>query len=103
RPLEIIGKKPIGSLTIVPKYEKTNFSDGKWVLQSIVTTNSESGQTIVSRRDLTYGTVNGISVVTKVKLTTEQKSEAKGSKPLILEEEVLFKDYKINTGDALKF
>lgn len=103
RLLEIIGKKPIGSLSIVPKYEKTPFSDGKWVLQKLTTTNSENGQTMTSIKELTYGTANGIGVLAKVKSITEQKMDSAQAKPMILENEVEFKNYRINTGDALKY
>lgn len=103
RLIEVTGKKSIGSLVTIPKYEKEPFSDGKWVLQSLTTTSSESGQELISRKELKYGSVQGISVVAQVKMITEQKMAGNTSKPLILEEEIEFKNYKLNTGAALKY
>jgi hypothetical protein len=101
--LEIEGKKPVGTLKMTPKYERDAFADGKWVLKSLVTSSFENGQTVIIRKDLSYGTSQGIGVLGKVKVTTEQKSTEANSKPLILEESVEFSNYKINNGDALKY
>lgn len=101
--LEVVGKKNIGTLIITPAYEKESFADGKWVLKSLTTTSSENGQTAIVKKSLSYGTSQGIGVLTEVELSTEQKSEAPGTKPLILEENLVFKNYKINTGDAFKY
>jgi len=101
--LEIEGKKPVGTLKMTPKYERDTFADGKWVLKSQVTSSFENGQTVNIRKDLTYGTSQGIGVLSKVRITTEQKSTEQGSKPLILEELIEFSNYKINNGDALKY
>jgi hypothetical protein len=100
---EVIGKKTIGTLAAIPKYEKASFSAGKWVLKSLSTTNSENGQSMVVKKDLKYGTSQGIGVLTEVTVTTEQRSENTAAKPLISGETINFKNYKINAGYAMKY
>lgn len=103
RLIGVSGKKPIGTLTITPNYEKESFADGKWVLKSMATQSSENGQTLIIRKELDYGSSQGIGVLSEVKMVTEQRSEVPGAKPLISEEELEFKNYKINSGEALKY
>lgn len=101
--IEVVGNKTIGTLVTIPQYEKEGFAGGKWALKSLTTKSSENGQSLTVSKELKYGTSQGIGVLSRVTLTTEQRSEAPGAKPLILEEEVHFKNYKINTGDAFKY
>lgn len=101
--IEVIAKKPVGTLVITPKYEKDSFSDGKWVLKSQTTNASENGQVIISRKELTYASSQGIGVLAKIKTSIEQKLESGGVKPLNSGETIELKNYKINTGDAMKF
>ena len=103
RLIEVLGKKAIGTLVITPRYEKDSFAAGKWVLKATTTTSSENGQSLVIKKDLSYGSSQGIGVLSSMTLTTEQKSQAPDAKPLILEETVNFKNYKINGGEAMKF
>lgn len=102
RLIEIEGKKPIGTLETTPVYEKESFSDGRWVLKRQTTSSSESGQSIVIKKELSYGQAEGIGVVTAVEVTTQQKS-LQSDKPVTMSESLTFKNYKINTGDALKY
>ena len=99
---EVVGKKVIGSLSITPKYEKDSFADGKWVLKSMTTNSSENGQTLVLKKELEYGKSQGIGVLSEVTVTTEQSFPG-APKPLITEESLEFKNYKINAGEALKY
>ena len=101
--MEVVGKKTIGSLVIQPKYEKEGFSDGKWVLKSMVTTSSENGQTLIMRKELSYGSSQGIGVLVRISMETEQQVANKGAKSPILGETFEFKNYKINSGEALKY
>lgn len=98
---EIIGNKPIGSLSIKTNYEKKDFSQGKWVLDSIVTINSESGQTVTMKKNLGYGSSQGIAVLSSITIITEQKGDSSESKPEVIEDTVTFSGYKINSGEAL--
>ncbi len=101
--LEVVGKKTIGTLVTTPVYDKDSFAAGKWVLKSTTTTTSENGQSLNVKKDLKYGTSQGIGVLTQVTITTEQKEDKPGAKAMILEESVEFKNYKINAGEALKY
>lgn len=103
RMIEVVGKKAIGTLVTTPKYEKDGFAAGKWVLKSMSTNSSENGQTLIVKKDLSYGTSQGIGVLSRVTVTTEQRDETPGAKALILEESVDFKNYQINAGEALKY
>jgi hypothetical protein len=101
--LEVEGKKTVGTFNVTYKYDKESFSDGKYVLESTLTVATENGQTITTKKELDYGKSQGIGVLEEVEIETEQKSEKPGSKVLKSDEEVSFKNYKINTGDALKY
>jgi hypothetical protein len=103
RMIEVQGLKNFGTLITIPKYEKEKFADNKWVLKSLTTTNSENGHTMISRKEFDYGSSDGIGVLKQIKITTEQKLENAPAKPLILVEEIEFKNYKINSGDGLKY
>lgn len=100
---QIIAKKNIGSLTITPAYEKESFTEGRWVLKSQTSSNAENGQTLTIKKTLTYGTAQGIGVLTGLRVLTEQKLEGSKAKPLNSEESLEFKNYKINSGDAFKY
>lgn len=100
---EVEGHKPVGFLMTTPKYEKDGFSGGKWVLKSISTKTIENGQSVTVSKDLKYGSSQGIGVLSELVIKTEQKLESVHAKPLILEEAIEFKNYKINAGEALKY
>ncbi|MES2528481.1 MAG: hypothetical protein V4598_15465 [Bdellovibrionota bacterium] len=96
---EVIGKKPLGSWNMNWLYEKKAFSEGKWVVSQVVVTNNEGGQILKSTRKLNYGTASGIGVLTEVVLTVEQQ----GENPVRTEESIEFKNYKINTGEGMRY
>ncbi len=96
---EVIGQKPLGSWSMSWVYEKKAFSDGKWVVSQVTVNNNEGGQGIKSTRKLNYGTAQGIGVLTEVVLTVEQQ----GEKPVRTEESIEFKNYKINTGEGMRY
>jgi len=103
RLIEVEGHKSVGSMITTPKYEKDAFAAGKWVLKSISTTTSENGQLLILNKELKYGASQGISVLTEGVMKTEQKLAVRGDKALKLEENIKFKNYKINEGEALKY
>jgi hypothetical protein len=100
---EIIGKKPVGIFHVKPNYIKEAFTDGKWALKSQVTTTSESGQSFISSKEIFYSTAQGIGVVSQVTIRNEQRWDDGKTKPVVVEESMNFKNYKINTGDGLKY
>lgn len=103
RLVEVQGQRPVGTFIVKPVYEKESFADGKWVLKEQKTTTSENGQTLTISKELDYGTSQGISVLTEVEVTTEQKSISSDAKPISSTESLTFKNYKINDGEALKY
>lgn len=96
---EVIGNKPVGSWTMDWIYEKKAFSDGRWVISQVTVKNTEGGQTIKSTRKLNYGTAQGIGVLSEVVLTVEQE----GEKGFRTQELVEFKNYKINSGESMRY
>lgn len=99
--IEVVGQKPIGTLTVVPNFQKESFSDGRWVLKGQTTTNTEGGQTVIIKKELSYGQSQGIGVLTEVDFSTEQKSQS--GKSTTASESLTFKNYKINAGEGLKY
>ncbi len=98
---EIKANKFVGTLVITPSYEKTPFSDGKWVIKKSVTVNSENGQTLTSTKTFLYGDSQGIGVLSALSLVNEQ-TWGKSKKPLQSSEKLEFKNYKIDAGVAQK-
>ncbi len=97
------GNRIVGSFNVATTYEKENFTDGKWLLKKQVTTSEENGQTTVSTKDLDYGESSGIGVLEEVELEITQTFQDSKMKPVTTEETLEFKNYKINTGEALKY
>ncbi len=102
RLIEIIGNKPVGELSIIPIFEKTSFSDGKWVLVKQRTMTNENGQFLTITKEIEYEKVQGIAAVSRVNYTTEHKSGVE-AKPTRQSDDLIFKNYKINEGEALKY
>ena len=100
---EVNAVKNIGSMVIKPEYKKESFTDGKWVLDEQKTITAEQGQTLTVTKELDYGKTNGIGVLTEVEIETEHKITVPESKTIKSSEKIFFKNYKINTGDALKY
>ena len=103
RLIEIQGLRPVGTYVLKPVYEKTAFSDGRWVLKSSSILSVENGQTFSSVKDHKYGTSSGIGVLFEMTVQNEQKFANLKDKPLISQESVEFKNYKINVGEGLKY
>jgi hypothetical protein len=100
--IEIIGNKPVGELEITPVFEKTAFSDGKWVLVKQTTKTNENGQFLTVTKELEYSKVQGIGTLSQVNFTTEHRPGSEG-KPVTQKDELKFKNYRINEGIALKY
>jgi hypothetical protein len=96
---EVIGAKPVGSWNMNWIYEKKAFSEGRWVISQVTVMNSENGQTVKSSRKLNYGTAQGIGVLSEVVLTVEQT----GEKTIRTQESIEFKNYRINTGEGMRY
>lgn len=100
---DIEGKKPVGTFTVKTIYEKESFAEGKLVLKEQIMTTSENGQTLIAKKELSYGKTEGIPVLTEIETSTEQKSEDSNIKPALFNDTIEFKNYKINEGNALRY
>jgi hypothetical protein len=100
---EIVGQKGLSDWQMSFNYDKRSFSDGKWVLLSSVTTTQQHGITTTLTRQLNYGSHKGIGVLTGVAVTTEQRLPQAEAKPMQISEELLFTNYQLDTGEALKY
>lgn len=100
---EIVGKKAVGTMETAVSYEKENFADGKYVLKNETIRVNENGQTITVKKELKYGTSQGIGVLSSVTTSTESKLNEGKSKPFVLKETLSFDNYKINAGVAQKY
>lgn len=98
---EVVGNKPVGTFVTTYEFGKDSFADGKWVLKETTTTNSENNQSVVSKSELSYGTSQGIGVLTEIEQSIEQTAKP-GSKPFTVTESWEFENYRINTGEGLK-
>jgi len=96
---EITGQKPVGSWNMTWAYEKKAFSEGRWVISQVTLANSESGVTVKSSRKLSYSMVQGMGVLSEVVLSVEQS----GEKTIRTEENIEFTNYKINTGEGMRY
>ncbi|MGE3609376.1 MAG: hypothetical protein AB7I27_07300 [Bacteriovoracaceae bacterium] len=99
---EIEGKKPIGTFQVQMGYEKQGFAENKFLLSNVTSTNSENGQNLVIKKELNYSTHDGMGVLTEVEINTTQRWEKSELKPVSQKEIIVFKNYKINSGDGIK-
>lgn len=97
---EIVANKFVGSMSVQPTYSS---EDGKWMLKKSFSQSKESGQSLEATRTLSYGKVQGLSVVTKVESEVVQKWDRPNTKPFTSVEHISFENYKINSGEAMKF
>ncbi len=99
----ILGKKPVGEINYNLSYEKRSFSQDKYVLVKSVTESKEAGVNIYIEKNFSYATLDGTGVLKR--LEVESKTNVPGDKPTEIksEESFDFKNYKINTGEALNY
>lgn len=100
---QITGYPPLGSNQTEFIYEKKAFSDGKWVLSSVVTTTEQGGQTVTNSRKLSYGSSQGVGTLSSVTIETEIKGDAANQKPVSQSDVVHFENYQINSGAAFRY
>lgn len=100
---EIKGLMPVGVLEIRPIFEKTNFSDGKWVLKSEAVTSLQGGTSLKVLKEFNYSKVDGISVLSEIVITTERQNSQQKTSPHSFTDEFQLKNYKINNAEALKY
>ncbi len=100
--VEVAGMRPVGTLVTTPVYDRPAFADGKIALVEQSTVTTDGGSTLKVKKELTYGKVDGIGVLEEVEVATEQLRDPKASM-IKTTDTVTFKNYKINTGAALRY
>jgi hypothetical protein len=100
---EIVANKPVGTTSILTKYVKEGFADGKQVLTEQITQIIENGAEISINRKLSYQKHEGISVIKNLKIETKQKNLNDPKKVFSEAEDFRFSNFRINQGDALKY
>lgn len=101
--IEVIGNKHVGSIQIKQNFEKTSFSDGKWVLIEQISSSTENGSSVSITKEFDHDKVQGIGVLNEINITTIFSSLIKDSKAVKLNDSIKFKNYKINEGAALRY
>lgn len=96
---EIISYRAVGEMSTSFEYEKTSFSDGKWVLKSQKTQIEEGGQKITMSKDISYQVVAGAGFPLEVKVMTKQNGSAGKHEQSELYK---YKTIQLNKGEALK-
>lgn len=97
---QVIANRPVGEMNTKYVYERTAFSDGKWVNKSQETMIKEGGQQIVIRKEVSHQSIGGMGFPANIQVSTKMTSEAGSSEN---SEDFKFSNYQINKGDALKF
>ncbi len=100
---EIEGRPALGSFVVKTEYEKTGFSDGKWVLAKQVSNSDQNGISVQTKKKLEYGESKGIGVLEEVQIETTTKSANNEKFNANSEETLEFKNYHIDSGLALKY
>jgi hypothetical protein len=101
----VLGKKPVGVTATTHSYSKFPWAESLGVITKSHTMIQEGPQMNEATTTISYQAVNGIglpsSVTTKGKQTLQQPS----GKPVerTAEETVTYKNYKVNTGEAMRW
>lgn len=101
--VEIQGERPVGTLVMKPEYAKEAFSGGRWVLKEQTIESTEAGQNLKIQNIFDYILHDGIGVLSQFRVVTEQKALASKTVANTTTDTLVFKNYKINTGEALKY
>ncbi len=97
---QVIANRPVGEMNTKYVYERTAFSDGKWVNKSQETIIKEAGQQVTIRKEVSYQAIGGMGFPTNIQVSTKMTSDAGSNES---SEDFKFSNYQINKGDALKF
>lgn len=104
--VQIVEKKPTGTLRTKYIYEKTNWSKGLYVLMRIEKKVYEGIQNIETKSEVEYKKFDGVYwLPSKVVMRTVQKTKVKNSTEIErkLIDEVRFVNYRINQSEAVKW
>ncbi len=105
--MTLVAKKPIGHMTSQFSWSKTAWSQPRSAISRVTTRSEDGPQLSEIDSETTWQVVAGIGVPAVVKTRTKQTLRMAGSseKPLerVVEETMLYKNYKINAGEAMKW
>ncbi len=105
--ITMLAKKPVGLSTSFFSWSKTPWSDPRFYVTRVTSRNEEGPQLTETETDTTWTVITGIGVPsavrTKIKQTLKQPGNA--GKPIerSIEETLVFKNYKLNAGEAMKW
>lgn len=102
RLVEVAGNKVFGTYSVNPVYTKESFGDGKWVLTSQTSEDSDGANSMTSSRSISYGKAQGLAVPSELEIAIEQKNQASKNNNKF-KENFVFKNYRINDGSAVKY
>ena len=97
---EIISHRSVGEMVSKYVYDKTSFSDGRWVLKAQETLVEEGGQKMSVKKEISYHVVAGAGFPQEVNVRTRQQGLSGNFENT---ESIRYKNYSVNKGDALKF
>lgn len=100
-------KKPVGVVATVFTWTKAPWSDPKFYVTRVSTRSEEGPQLTETESETTWLTVAGLGFPGAIKTRIKQTLKQPGSptKPIerSIEETLLFKNYKVNAGEAMKW
>lgn len=103
----MVAKKPIGLITSTFVWNKAPWSEPKFYVIRTSTRSEEGPQLTETDTDTTWQTINGIgfpsAVKTRIKQTLKQPGTANKPIERTIDETLLFKNYKVNAGEAMKW
>jgi hypothetical protein len=103
----MIAKKPVGLVTSTFTWAKAPWSEPRFYVTRTMTRSEEGPQLTETETDTSWQTIAGIGFPSTVKTRIKQILKQPGSpnKPIerSIDETLLFKNYKVNAGEAMKW
>lgn len=101
----IQGKKTIGSLVTNFEWEKTSWSEPRHITKKSVAKSVDGPQSVSVESIFDWQVVSAIGLPSRVLTTTTQTINIPGSaeQENKIKEEILYRNYKVNVGEALKW
>ncbi len=103
----MVAKKPVGLITTTFTWLKAPWSEPKFYVTRTTTRSEEGPQLTETETDTSWQTISGIgfpaAVKTKIKQTLKQPGSPNRPIERSVDETLLFKNYKVNAGEAMKW
>lgn len=99
------GKKTIGTLTTSFDWEKTSWSEPRFINKSSLAKSVDGPQSVTVQSKTEWQLISSVGLPSRVVTTTRQVITIPGASPQenLIEEEINYKNYKVNVGEALKW